>query len=48
MKTSRVIVAINEDTHAPMLKHAHYGIVGDLFQCALLTEKVRRRSATDL
>jgi len=31
MKNARVIVAINKDTDAPLYKHAHYGIAGDLF-----------------
>jgi len=48
MRTSRVIVAINRDRDAPMMKLADYAIVGDLFEVVpRMTEEIRKVRATE-
>ena len=43
MQTAEVIVAINEDSNAPIFEVATYGIVGNLFDVVpLLTEKLKK------
>ncbi len=45
MKTAGLIVAINQDSEAPMVKNADYAIVGDLFEIIPLLTRELLRSA---
>ena len=46
MRTAKVIVAINKDVEAPIMKLAHYGVVADLFDfLPVLVEELRSRLA---
>ena len=47
MQSSDIIIAINKNPEAPIIKIATYGIVGDLFEIIpILTKKIKEIKET--
>lgn len=47
MANSKLIIAVNKDSDAPIFKFAHYGIVGDLYQAAPLLKNALIKMARE-